>query len=124
GKRIHFDVVLRAENLGGTAHMNGARIRSGDGAICYENPLKRIPPNRQYMVKIGFDAVGGTHFRYQTIVEQAYRSWDTDEKFVDYVLVALASDWFDTSDPQPLVMPLDRPDRVDADAGAWAQEHF
>jgi len=75
-------------------------------------------------MRIGFDAVGGTPFRKAVVLEQHYRAWHFDESFVTHVLIALASEWFDTNDPRPAVIPLQRPDHVDEDAASWTREHF
>jgi hypothetical protein len=73
---------------------------------------------------ISFDAIGGTPFRFQTVLAQRYRSWDQDEMFTAHVLIALASDWFDDNDPRTTVIPLQRPDHIEADAKEWASDTF
>lgn len=75
-------------------------------------------------MNIGFDAIGGTPYRFKTVLAQRYRSWDQDEHFTTHVLIALASDWFDDNDPRTAVIPLQRPDHIAADATAWATDTF
>lgn len=60
GKRVALHFVLRIENLGGPAFMGDARIAIGDGTIAFESPRKLVSPDRAYMVKITYEAIGGT----------------------------------------------------------------
>ena len=124
GKSVEFSLMLRAENLGGSASMGDARIRWGDGRITYEMPRRLVPQTRDYLVRITFDAVGGKSFRYAGVIDVPFSSWNTGEGFAAHVLVALASDWFDTNDPYPMVVQLDREASVDEDAKHWIARHF
>lgn len=123
-KKVTMHFTLRIENLGGPAFIDDARIVAGDGTISFESPRKLVSPDRDYLVKITYDAVSGTPYRYRTVIQQPYRAWNSDETFVAHVLVALASDWYDMNDPWPTVIPLDRPDRLAEDADKWAGQHF
>jgi hypothetical protein len=123
GKKVRVDLGLKATNYGGAAFMMDARL-SGDGVISFESPRKLTPTDREYLITLSFDAVGGTAYRHQAVLQQRYRSWDQDEEFTAYVLVALASDWFDTNDPRPIVIPLQRAGHIDQDARSWATDHF
>lgn len=123
GKQVRFNLGLKAINYGGAAFMTEAHVR-GDRSIIFESPRKLTPTNREYLMRIGFDAVGGTPFRKAVVLEQHYRAWHFDEEFVAHVLIALASDWFDHNDPRPTVIPLQRPDHIDEDAARWTTLEF
>jgi hypothetical protein len=124
GKRVAFRVMLRANNLGGAAYMGDARVRAGEGRITFESPQKLVPTDREYLIAVSFDAVGGKPFRSMAIIDQQIRAWNTGETFTAHVLIALASDWYDTNDPRPTVIPLDREDHVEEDARYWTELHF
>lgn len=96
----------------------------GDGRVTFESPRKLIPPTREYLIRVAFDAIGGKPFRFFAVLDQQFTSWNTEEAFTAHVLIALASDWYDTNDPWPMVIELDREDRLDEDTRFWVGQHF
>ena len=63
--------MLEAENLSGSASIGDARIRWGDGRVMYEMPRRLVPETRDYLIRVTFDAVGGTPFRKLNALKSA-----------------------------------------------------